>query len=164
MSITNEFPDKTGSDDRADIGNLRQSSQVPIYSKPELVFYGIICLALTCFFSVLSYSTIYSYPWQSHWGTTSGVIGSSKTAGKVFRVAYSYQVGDRTMVGQETFHLHGWLVHPGDKVVVRYNPETPAISVIQTGLTFATVIWGSCAVFAFMFSIAMFASQPGRIG
>ena len=111
------------------------------YTKKDRISYGLFGLFASAFFTMMSYSTIYSFPWQSHWSTTTGVVKEIKRNAKVQNVEYSYSADNRNFVAKEQFHWHGMLLHPGDQVVVRYDPAAVVRSTIQTGPTTATGLW-----------------------
>ncbi len=151
--------DPIASEHHNDWSRLR-SNFVP-YSKADFYVYAVVSLVLCLFFSMVTYSTIWSYPWQSHWARTTGKITAIKPGYKLWHfVRYSYQAADRQYEGEEGFQLHGFVVSTGQPATVRYDPAKPAISVIETGVTLATFIWlaataaSGLSFFACIYSIA----------
>lgn len=126
------------------------------YSKNDGMFYGILSLFASALCFMMSYSTIYSFPWQSHWSTTTGIVKEVSWNGKAQNVDYSYSADNRNFVAKKKFHWHGRLLHPGDQVVVRYDPVAVAHSVIQSGLTTATGLYIFAALLSLMAAVAQF--------
>lgn len=131
------------------------------YSKSDRMFYGILSLFASALCVMMSYSTIYSFPWQSHWSTTTGIVKEISRNGKVQNVEYSYSADNRNFVAKEQFHWHGMLLHSGDQVVVRYDPSAVVHSVIQTGATTATGLWIIAALSTLIAAIGQFRAPTG---
>jgi hypothetical protein len=131
------------------------------YSKSDRMFYGILSLFASGLCLMMSYSTIYSFPWQSHWSTTTGIVKEISRNGKVQNVEYSYSADNRNFVAKEQFHWHGNLLHPGDQVIVRYDPVVVAYSAIQTGPTTATGLWIVASFFTLIAAIGQFKAPTG---
>ena len=131
------------------------------YSKRDFVIFGTLLVFAAGFFAMLTYSTLYSFPWQSHWAKVPGVVTDVQSMGKTQRVDYSYTVAKKEITRYERFQFHGFLVHKGDAVVIRYDPGFPFRSKIQTGPTIATVVWGLCVIFLLVSAVDLFGRQPG---
>lgn len=133
------------------------------YTKKDRIFYGLFGLFASAFFAMMSYSTIYSYPWHSHWSTTKGIVKEVRRNAKVQNVEYSYSADNRNFVAKEQFHWHGMLLHTGDQVVVRYDPVVVAHSAIQTGPTTATGLWILGSLFMLIEAIKQFKAPTGPV-
>lgn len=131
------------------------------YSRKDRIFYGVLTVFISGLFALMSYATVYSFPWQWHWSSTTGVITAVRQSAKTQNVEYSYTADNRHFVANQRFHLHGMLVHKGDSVVVRYDPALVARCAIQTGPTIATGLWIICSIFSLMAAIDQFKAPAG---
>lgn len=132
------------------------------YTRQDFIVYGVMFVVAAGLFGMLAYSTLYAFPWQSHWLVAKGMVTEILPGAKQQTVYYSYLVDGRRIDSKERFHWHAMLLHAGDPLVVRYNPELPERSVIQTGLTIATFVWMLCSLFALAGAVSMFRSPPGE--
>lgn len=145
-----------------DVSSNSNSNLIQVnYSKNDRVFYGILTLCFSGLFALMSYATVYSFPWQWHWSSTTGVISEVRQSAKMQNVEYSYSADNRNFVAHERFHWHGMLLHKGDSVVVRYDPALVVRSAIQTGPTIATGLWIVCSLFSLVAAIAQFKAPTG---
>ncbi|CAN5286662.1 hypothetical protein BH11CYA1_BH11CYA1_12100 [soil metagenome] len=132
------------------------------YTRSDFRVYGTLALLMAGLAAMMTYSTLYSFPWQADWATTPGVVTDVQSMGKTQRVDYTYPVAKQEIARFERFHWHGMLLHKGDAVVVRYDPSFPFRSKIQTGPTIATVGWGLSVIFTMVSAVSIFQSQPGE--
>lgn len=79
-----------------DLSSPIYGSILPIaYPVANRSFYGILTLFMGGIFAMMSHATVYSFPWQSNWTSTTGVVKSIARSGKVQNVEFSYSADHR---------------------------------------------------------------------
>lgn len=123
------------------------------YPAIDKAVYLVLTFAMSMFFFFMSYSTVWSYPWQSDWGVATGKITGIVLGNKLWRhVYYTYEANHQPYTYKQSFQCYGYCVSPGESVTVRYRPDAPGISVIQTGaipVTFMYLTAGLLLLMAF---------------
>jgi hypothetical protein len=129
---------------------LRTRVRLSGYYRKDWIAISLVGAILFVFFSILAYSTMFSYPWQSDWGHATGQITQYRSGAKLSRsVRYTYPVGKESFNGFATFQFHGLFLWKGASVHVRFDPKVPSNSVIESGFTFATVCYSAIALICF---------------
>lgn len=135
-------------------GSLSHMRQTSPYSPVAVLVGGF---GVSMLFAVLSYSTMYSLPWQADMGLVRGTVTDVRMGYKFnSRVKYRYVVNGVAYRAKQTFEIHGHFLKPGDKVDVRYDPKQPAFAFIQSGFTVATIFYALGALAGLLCFIAGF--------
>ncbi len=121
------------------------------YSAIDKAVFLVLTFIISMFFLFMSYSTVYAYPWQSDWGVATGKITGIVEGYKLWRhVYYTYQVNNSSYTYHQGFQCYGYCVSPGESVTVRYRPDAPSISVIQTGANPVTFLYLTAGILLLM--------------
>jgi len=108
-----------------------------------------------------------------HWPTVKGKIlrtDPGPRSRKAIDVAFTYQVGEQSLVSRDLWFGLAWdngkaqrQYSNGQEVTVYYDPDDPALAVLQPGLRFPqTYVWPAGAALALAVSLVFFSCARAR--